>query len=561
MFRGGRRLIGAGIVLSAGIGFVTSRYRTPKYDYIVVGAGSGGCVTAYFLAKWLEPTGRTVLLLDSGDSFSDDPKMSEWFENWGKRAIAHETYSENASFLPAVASSHNGVGGCSTHDTRITYIPTNEQANRMANLMNWSRADFDMYLQTVLNMIPLQSAGTGHERFYDAIIDTLDQHSQIKKVNGDGDYKARILPNTAGYVSIAMFTDELRWSQAYLLEDAPKNLTVLKNTLVDKIIFDKHLKATSVVSSKGRHHQASTEIIITAGSLGTPGILQRSGIGPRAVLEPLGVKVLVPNDEVGHGVDHAEVPVMYSWLDKWKELDGQLPRGGPMAWPLALFFENGTTNIMAHFGISPPPYGGNEVTGTPNCSNPDPKDGFYAQIVSKNPLDPVRVVHKDSPHDFAVLASGVRKMVAAFEVLREHGIVGDRVSPPKLLDINSDEHLDLWCRTHLGTAYHWMSTTRATKDGTGVVDENFKVRGVHGLRVGSGAVLPEITEANPHLTIAAFSTALAWTIVSQTQSELPYDLWLARQQIGKNQGVVIRSAAELSLNLSSIAQQHCAKND
>lgn len=80
--------------------------------------------------------------------------------------------------------------------------------------------------------------------------------------------------------------------------------------------------------------------------------------------------MIVDNPEVGHGVDHMEVPVMYEWLEDWNEPDGTLPRGGPMAWPLVLFMKDADTlneRVMAHFGISPPPYGGKEVTATPNC--------------------------------------------------------------------------------------------------------------------------------------------------------------------------------------------------
>lgn len=72
-------------------------------DYIVVGAGTSGCITAWKLAQ-LNPT-RTIVLLDAGKPYSNEAsqtKMSSWFDNWSSKTIVHESESEN--FLPSVAT-------------------------------------------------------------------------------------------------------------------------------------------------------------------------------------------------------------------------------------------------------------------------------------------------------------------------------------------------------------------------------------------------------------------------------------------------------------------------
>jgi hypothetical protein len=95
-------------------------------DYIVVGAGTGGCITAYFLAKWLEDlniSGDVILIDSGGDYMSTDgpsPSMANWYENWKKFCIPHENVVSDVSnnFDAAIPSSHIGIGGGSTHDTR-----------------------------------------------------------------------------------------------------------------------------------------------------------------------------------------------------------------------------------------------------------------------------------------------------------------------------------------------------------------------------------------------------------------------------------------------------------
>ena len=495
-----------------------------KPEYIVIGAGTGGCLTAYFLSKWLDDLKipGNVVLIESGDDYMStkgpNPNMKNWFTNWKNFCVVHENFNSDIDY--AIASSHVGIGGGSTHDTRITFLPTEDQRTRIANEMGWSVEEINMYFQSVLNMIPVQSAAD-NEKFYDEIIDKLAKTNTLKRLDND-ECKAQIVKDSVSYVSMAMFPDENRWTCAYLLHDSirPKRLKIVKNWTVDKILFKKNIDGSvspiSVISSENEYIDVKEggEVIITAGSLGTPAILQRSGIGPKKLLNDLKICPIVINEEVGHGVDHSEVPVSYEWLEKWKDENGNIPRGGPMAWPLALFFDDHDgKSIMAHFGISPPPYEHcQEVTGTPNCSSPDNSKGFFVQISSYNPKDPLKITHVYSEHDFKQISRGVKKMINTFEALKKEGIVGNRVRPSTNVNINDEKQLTEWISNNLGTAYHWMSTCRAGKNSI-VVDEKFKLKGISGLRIGSGAVLPEIPEANPHLTISAFSVALAHSII------------------------------------------------
>lgn len=82
--------------------------------------------------------------------------------------------------------------------------------------MGWTDRQYLCYMQTALDMMPLQSAGAG-EALYDTILSTLDRRNVLKKIE---EFEARVTPNSASYVSVAMFPDETRWTSAYLLDDS-----------------------------------------------------------------------------------------------------------------------------------------------------------------------------------------------------------------------------------------------------------------------------------------------------------------------------------------------------
>lgn len=331
-------------------------------------------------------------------------------------------------------------------------------------------------------------------------------------------------------------------------------------TSVEIIHNNNRERETLVISNVG-------EIVLTAGALGTPAILQRSGIGPRNHLQTLGIPVVIANDEVGHGVDHMEIPVTYEWIrgDKFLEPDGGPPRGGPMGWPIALFgSEEGESIFMAHFGISPPPYGGGDVTATPNCVSPNNVNGFKVFIKSKDAYDPASLIHSPCTDDFDALYSGLRKTIRFFDELKIREVVGERVEPSPGLDLDNREAVKEWMSTHVATVYHWMSTAKAgTQQSTQrVINERFVVvdqngNEVRNLRIGSGAALPEITEANPHVTISAFSVALAHCLYNEQlkrrnqSSNLPSDL----KEASKTEMLSIRRFNEVKPDLWPIAKE------
>jgi hypothetical protein len=207
-----------------------------------------------------------------------------------------------------------------------------------------------------------------------------------------------------------------------------------------------------------------------------------------------------------------------------------------MGWPMVAFLafphkhkecfptatEPLSTFSMAHVGagFAEPYTDFPTVVFTPNCIRPDMSAGFRAQITSTRPEDSLRVIHAEQTADWEAMAKGVLSSIAVMEHLRAQGIVGKRLEP--VFDPAADQ-LVAWIRENHFSAFHWGCTCQAGVNGR-VADEHFRVRDtqsttkegsvVRNLLVGSAASLPELPDANPHLTITAFSVALAEELVT-----------------------------------------------
>lgn len=573
----------------------SSRYNILEVDgeksftTVIIGGGTAGCTVAYLLAKWMEEKDvpGTVLLVERGHNQSviqgSDLRLKSWLNMWGSFGEAHMTIHKNGDHYPVPATDHRGLGGCSAHDTRINFQLTREQLQRMADYMGWQLERIQTYYQAALNLIPVSRAipSSRKERIHDDVIRILTEpeHSSKDDITlhrvlasdekgkvavlprQDDEFNTVVVPNSVAEVSMSMYgdsgenegADEIRYVSAYLVHEKvrPKNLKVVCNMIADKIVFESKVGNTNDVIAKSVVMQDEEgkswivdlvvdeasgqrgDVVITNGSLGATGLLQRSGIGPAEVLRKAGVEVLVDNPEVGHGVDHLEISLVHEW-DK----NNSVTRGGPTGWPLVLFSDidchesftrrnvekpfpmyRPNTYFQAHFGAGTmdPNFDEPVVQMTPLAVNPDPEAGFRACINSKNATDNLLVVAEDQSSDLNAMGHAVRKGVKMLAKLERAGLCGPRILPPPELPLSDMPKLMQWIKENHWTVYHWACTCKAGLPGIGsVADETFRVRlpaGKEGvisnLFVGSAASLPEMTEPNPHLTITAFSVALA----------------------------------------------------
>jgi choline dehydrogenase-like flavoprotein len=417
----------------------------------------------------------------------------------------------------------------------------------MAAAMGWSEQKMRMYYQAALDLMPMCRSVPGErEAFFDAVVETLTspgpngQPAMLRRMP-KGHFDAQVEPDSIAEASLAMYESAARWTPAYLVSEGvrPSNLLVITHADVDRVLIEHTNDSGSLVNLQQQHQQPNAnsstqadttfvesassglaaksvlfrhhgewfdarlddagEAIVAAGSLHTPAILQRSGIGPADLLKKHGITPLVDNPEVGHGVDHNEIAVIYDWLDKWNNpLTGDAPRGGVMGWPLVLFaslvdnedqliethLQSGSSRqhhphhhhhhhvddipiTQAHFGagFAEPYTSGLAVVASPNCvlphRGPNGHGGFRVQIGSRDPSLPALVIAGDESSDYMNLVRGLRRIVQIFERLRAAGVVGDRIEPPKDLDLNDTEKVIGYIKARHGTAYHWMSTCQA----------------------------------------------------------------------------------------------------
>lgn len=221
-----------------------------------------------------------------------------------------------------------------------------------------------------------------------------------------------------------------------------------------------------------------------------------------------------------------------------------------MGWPIVLFasflsnnhsqkrFELLSEYFEAHFGAGyAEPYTSfPSVVVTPSCIRPDHSSldtGFQVKITSLDPTSSCLLVQGNHEKDLETMAQGVFAVSHLFQPLIDGGIIGKQLEPPFEITPGNKDRLIEWIKSNHYTVFHWACTCQAGLNGR-VCDERFRLRrgerlimasgdaaaatAAHGfkaedcirnLRVGSAASLPELSEANPHLTITAFAIALA----------------------------------------------------
>lgn len=516
------------------------------YDYIIVGAGSAGCV----LANRLSADGRNqVLLLEAGGSDRSpliqvplgygltfaDPKY-----NWMYTTEPEPALNGRTSFWP-----RGKVLGGSSSLNAMVYVrgqPGDYDDWAAAGNTGWGWKDVLPYFKKSEDHVwgASEHHGAGGElrisdfadqvhplceRFLQAgeklgFERTKDFNGALKE--GFGLWQMTIRNGVRESTSNAFLRPALKRS----------NLTLKTHAHVTRVLLENQRAVGVECLVRGARHtfKAHKEVILCGGAINSPQLLQLSGIGARALLQRLGIAVVQDAPRVGQGLqDHlcvsyffkSRVPTLNDalnpwWGKLWAGVRYLFTRRGPLGMSVnqaGAFVRSrpGLARPNLHLYFNPISYSAATIVpGRFKITNPDPFSAFLISfntcvptsrgsvtIQSANPLDKPRIETNflSTEHDLRDITEGsqmVRRIANSLplaEVMESEHLPG--------MAVQSDADILQDFRARAGSVYHASCTCAMGPDpATSVVDARLRVHGIAALRVVDASVFPSVTSGN-----------------------------------------------------------------